>query len=519
MLGSTRPRIFTPPLVTGSPGPCGCGCALSPETSIGFSQVRFADEILRHPYDPWQRWSVVHGGELLPDGSQRFRYRLLLASRQNGKSEIPVGLVPYWLFVERVSQALVTSTKVPMAKKLWRKSLKVIESSGLVELLDRRWYREANGEVELWTPSKTRTGEPWDSRYGIDASNEEGGRSLSVDRLIIDELRHHYDYSAWGALVRTMGAVDGAHAWLLSNAGSDRSIVLNDLRDAAVTQLPDGTEVAVDDPDADLFLAEWSSPPGADPTDLEALAQANPNMNRRGQKSRDLLADARRAVDAAGEALTEFQTEVMCVRVKILNPAVDSAGWRGGLDPGDLGDARSRVAVCLDLAPDQLHATLVAAAVLIDGRVRVESVKAWSGPGCTQELRRDLPGLLAKVKPQVFGWLPAGPAAALAADLATRRNAGRRWPPPGVTVTEIKNEVPSICMGLAELVAARQVVHSGDPLLSAHVEGAEKLPRGDGWVFSRKGVGHCDAAYAVAGAVHLARTLPPSVGRPRLVTV
>lgn len=479
--------------------------------------MRFAGEMLGHPYDPWQRWSVIHGGELLPDGSQRFRYRLILASRQNGKSEIPVGLVPYWLFVEKISQALATSTKVNMAKKLWLKSRKLIESSGLDELMDKRWYRETNGEVEMWTPAKTRGGELWDSRYGIDASNEEGGRSLSVERLIIDELRHHYDYSAWGALVRTMGAVEGgAHAWLLSNAGSDRSAVLNDLRDAAVTMLADGTETAIDDPDADLFLAEWSAPFGADPEDVHALAQANPNMNRRGQKSRDLLADARRAVKAGGEALTEFQTEVMCIRVRVLNPAIDPGAWRRCLDVGDLATVRSRIALCFDLAPDGLHAALVAAAVLDDGRVRVEPVKAWDGAGCTDGVRADLPGLLERVRPQVLGWLPAGPAAALAADLAARKDR-RDWPPPGVTVAEIKGEIPAVCMGLAEQVTTGRIAHSDDPLLNAQVDSAERLKRGDGWVFSRGGDGHCDAVYATAGAVHLARTLPAPVGKPRLV--
>jgi hypothetical protein len=49
------------------------------------------------------------------------------------------------------------------------------------------------------------------------------------------------------------------------------------------------------------------------------------------------------------------------------------------------------------------------------------------------------------------------------------------------------------------------------------VTGAGRLKRGDAWVFSRKGEGHCDAAYAAAGAVHLARTLPAPVGKPRLV--
>jgi len=519
VLGSTTPRLWTPPLVTGPPGPCGCGCPLSPETSVGFDQDDFARDVLRHPYDPWQRWSTIHAGELLPDGRERFKYRLIIVARQNGKSEIVVVLAPYWMFVERVAQILATSTKLPMAKKLWKKSLRLIEAAELDKLLGRRWYREANGEIEMFTPARTAKGEPWGSSYAIDASNEEGGRSLSVNRLALDELRQHTDYTAWGASVRTMGAIEDAQAWLLSNAGSDRSVVLNDLRDAVVEELPDGTEFVPHDPDTDIFLAEWSAPRNADPLDIEALAQANPNMNRRGQKSKDLLADARRAVKSGGEALTEFKTEVMCIRVKILNPAIDPGQWARCLDPGDLDDARSRVALCLDLAPDGLHATLSAAAVLGDDRVRVEIVEAWDGPTCVDQLRKALPGLVDRIRPQVLGWLPSGPGAAFAADMAVRNQGGtgRRWPPHGVTLSEIKGELPAVCMGFAEQVGAKQVAHSADPLLDAQLAGAERLKRGDVWVFSRRGESHVDGLYAVAGAAHLARTLPPPVGGLRIV--
>jgi hypothetical protein len=84
-------------------------------------------------------------------------------------------------------------------------------------------------------------------------------------------------------------------------------------------------------------------------------------------------------------------------------------------------------------------------------------------------------------------------------------------------VEEIRGELAAVCMGLAEQVTAGKIAHSDDPLLNDHIGGAERLYRGDTWVFSRKGDGHCDAAYAAAGAVHLARTLPAPVGKPRLV--
>src|SRR5690606_15376476 len=106
-------------------------------------------------------------------------------------------------------------------------------------------------------------------------------------------------------------------------------------------------------------------------------------------------------------------------------------------------------------------------------------------------LREDLPGLLARVKPKVYGWFPAGPAAALTPDL--RKRAG--WPPPGCQIDEIKGDIPAVCMGLEEQVRAGRIAHSDDPLLNAHITGVERLRRGDAWVFSRRGGGHCDAAY------------------------
>lgn len=479
---------------------------------MGFDQIEFARDVLRHPLDPWQEWLVIHAGELLPDGRPRFRIVLVLVARQNGKTELLVVLCLYWQFVAAVPLILGTSTKLDYAKESWTKATKLAERTRALDALrGRRWKREANGEQESWTSDVDDDGEEISSRYKIAASNEEGGRSLTINRLVLDELRQHRDYSAWDAAEPATSAVPDAQIWALSNAGDDRSVVLNDHRDSAIEHIEAG---GLDDTDVGLF--EWSSAEDADPTDVVALAQANPNLGHR-KDAGQLLAAARRAVARGGAALTGFRTEQMCIRVRALNPAIDPAKWRGCLDVGDLAAVRSRVAVCLDLAPDGAHATLVAAAVLPDGRVRLEVVQAWDGAGCTHQARRDLPGLLARVKPQVFGWLPGGPGAALAADLAARKGV-RAWPPPGVTVTEIRSEVPAICMGLAELVKAAQVAHSDDPLLNAHVGGAEKLKRGDGWVFSRAGDGHVDAVYAASGAAHLARTLPPPVGKPRIVT-
>lgn len=521
LIGSVVPRLWTPPLRPLVPDTLDDeGNIIVPATSIGFDQNRFARNVLRHPADPWQEWLFVHAGELLPDGRPRFRIVLVLVSRQNGKTECPVILTCYWMFVDKFPLTLGTSTKLEYAKETWDKTRKLIKKTPAFadKLNPKGWYVRGNNNIEMWNN--------YDSRYKIAAANEEGGRSLTINRLICDELRQHHDYSAWGAAEEATSAVWDSQIWALSNAGDDRSVVLNDLRKAALEFITWTDEVGAEHVgellprapgDYRLGLFEWSAEDDADPEDITALRQANPNLGLR-KDPEALLLKARRAVRVGGEALATLKTESMCMNVKVTNPAINPTKWEGCDDPGDLSQVRSRVACCLDVAPDGAHVSLLAAAVLPDDRVRVEVVAAWDSPDAA---RAALPDLLARVKPQKFGWLPDGPAAALAADLKDRRKQGRRgWPPVGVTVEEIRAELPAVCMGLAEQVSAGRIAHSDDPLINAQVDSAEKLSRGKGvWIFARGGAEHVDAVYAMAGAVHLARTLPPPPGKPRLVVV
>jgi hypothetical protein len=490
LLGRTEPRLWTPPLRD-----------LTPDTSLGWEVIEFA-ALIGRPLDPWQAWLVIHGMELLPDGRPRFRQLLVLVARQNGKTELLVILTLWWLFVERVGMVLSTSTKLDYARESWMKAVRLAQNTPMLAAeIPRSGVRKANGEQELGTV--------WGGRYKIGASNEEGGRSLTVDRLVEDELRQHHDWSAHEAAENAMNAVPDAQAWAITNQGDDRAVVLDSLRAAALDYLATGIG------DHRLGLFEWSAPDGADVTDLTGQAQANPNLGHRIDPDA-LAGKALRARVAGGEQEAKFRVEVLCQRVRLLDPAIDPAGWLACLDPGDLSSARSRIALCVDVSLDLAHATLAAAAVLADGRVRVEVIGAWGGPHCTTALVGALPGWVAKVRPRVLGWIPGGPAASVAADLADRKDV-TAWPPPGVKVEDIRGEVTAVCMGLAQLVTAAGIAHSGDPLIDAHVAATEKLWQGDTWRFNRKG-GHCDAAYAVAGAVHLARTLPTSVGKPRVIT-
>jgi len=303
VLGRTTPRIFTQPLVTGPPGPCGCGCALDEATSEGFAVDGFAREVLKRPLDPWERWLVIHGMERLPNGWPRFRQLLILVARQNGKTHVLVVLSLYWLWrsSNRIDPFLVlgTSTKLDMAQEPWKKAVRIARATPDLakDIAYRGAVRQANGEQTIETP--------WAARYKIAAANEEGGRSLTINRLIEDEIRQHHNYSAHEAADNAMNAVDDGQAWAISNEGDVRSIVLHDLYESGLRFITDG------EGDGRLGLFAWSAEPGCDLLDVEQTAQANPNLGRR-ISWENLKGKAERAKQAGGEQEAHYRTEILC---------------------------------------------------------------------------------------------------------------------------------------------------------------------------------------------------------------
>ena len=481
LLGCQTPRLFTPPLRR-----------LTRHTTRGYEAVDFADAI-GEPFLPWQRWLALHALELAPDGTFRFRVVLVLVGRQNGKSTAKRTISLWRLYVDGARLVLGAAQDLSLAREQWQAATETIEATPeLAAELDT--VRRTNGDEYFRLVGG--------GRYKIVASTRRAGRGLSVDELNIDELREQRDWAAWSALSKTTSARPNGQTWAMSNAGDDESVVLNQLREAAL---------AGRDPSIGLF--EWSAPDGCELDDRRAWAQANPGLGH--TISEQAIASA-----LATDPPAVFRTEVLCQRVDQLDGAVDLGAWRACADAaGTLDGARDRVVTCVDVSPDGHHVTLAAAAELDAGRVRIEIVRAWSSTSrelATELARRDLPELLVRVDPLVLGWFPTGPAAQLGADLRGIRALVEAMPAGGVAgrmrVVELKGaEAGEACMELAELVGARRLVHPGDPLLDAHVAGAGKANRGDGWTFTRRGGGHVDAAYAAAGAVHLARTLPPGI--------
>jgi phage terminase large subunit-like protein len=472
LYGCTEARLFTRPLRP-----------LNRNTSRGYDVIEFA-RLIGANLTPWQEWFVIHALELNPDGTYRFRVVLLLVGRQNGKSTIGMLLTLYRMYIEGVRTVLGVAQGLSLAREQWSRALDTIRASPDLNA-ELAQVRNVNGDEWIRLESG--------SRYLIRASTREAGRGLSIDHLIIDELREWRTWEPWSALYYTTMARPAALILAMSNAGDDQSVVLNRLRESALAEAT-----------SDVGLFEWSAPQGCELNDRKAWAQSNPGLGH-------TISEAAIATAMATAKPDVFRTEVLCMKVDALDSAIDAAAWKDCSDPagnGLLGQYRDRIAVCVDVsyaAPH--HVTVAVAAKIPDGRVRIEIAGAWDS---TDAARPHLAALLDKIKATETGWFPSGPAAAIAPILRAR--AGSR---------ELKGaEVAEACQSFADLVIARQVLHNDDPLLNAHIGAAQQLPSGDGWRFVRRsGTGHVDGAYAAAGVVQVALTMPePKRARIRVLS-
>jgi hypothetical protein len=472
LYGRAEPRLYTRPLRP-----------LTRKTSRGYEVIDFA-KLIGEPLLPWQEFAVIHALELNPDGSYRFRTVLILVGRQNGKSHLKRIVTLWRMYMDGATRIIGVAQDLALARDQWQMCQ---ESIHACPDLEEEWQgvRNVNGDEMFWASG---------CRYAIKAATGKAGRGGSNDEVNIDELREQRDWKAWAAVSKTTSARPKGQTWAMSNAGDDTSVVLNQLQ--AVGEA--GT-------DPSLCLLEWSAEPGCELDDVTGWQQANPGLGY-------TVSEAAIRSALGTDPPNVFRTEVLCQRVDQLDGAIDYDAWQACADAaGTMSALKDRIVACLDGAPDGKHWTLAVAAILDDGRPRVEVTADWTSAAA---VRKDLPALLATIGPKAFAWYPGGPGAELATTLrplATKinRHAGKRADGELPEDGAIHGARPyAVCMELAGLIRDRGIVHGGQELLDTHLKGAGKLTSGDGsWRFTRHG-GHCDAAYAAAGAVNGALNLP-----------
>lgn len=361
--------MFTPPLRD-----------LSPATSVGFAVIEFAKELLSIDLLPWQKWLLIHALELMEDGTFRYRTVVVLVARQNGKSTLAQVLALFFLYVRGVALVIGTAQNLDIAEEVWQGAVEMAEDSpDLAEEIER--VNKTNGKkaLELYGGY----------RYKVQAANRRGGRGLSGDLVIMDELREHQTWDAWAAITKTTLARLHAQVWGLSNAGDVTSVVLAHLRYMGHLALgnPDGLTapgVVVADPDAaeetteapvdnSLGLFEWSAPPGCELDDEQGIAHANPALGH---------TITLRAILSALRTDPEwvFRTEVLCQwESRITEGPYPRGAWEAGVDPLSEIAETADLSWGIDVSHDRSHAHIAVAGDRADGGLHTEVVASRPG--------------------------------------------------------------------------------------------------------------------------------------------
>lgn len=430
--GSETPRIFTPPLRE-----------LDEQTSLGFAAIEFAEEVCGIDLFPWQRWLLIHALELVPeltvetmgqrgrlDPLFRFRKIVVLVARQNGKSTLSQVLSLFFLYVLGTDLVLGTAQDLDTAEEVWDGALDIIEETPELAALADKPIR-VNGKKTI----RLHSGE----RYKVKAANRKAGRGLSGDLILLDELREHQSWDAWGAITKTTMARPAAMIWALSNAGDATSIVLRYLRKMAHAALgdPDGIN-AEDDPGAllpdegtvqelalgaddlepedfdedesTLGIFEWSAKPGSPVDDIDAILQANPSCGYC-ISLRTLLGDAK------ADPEWVFRTECLCQWSDgTLEGPFPPGTWDAGRwdrDDPNPPQIVGNVMACVDTSQDRIKTYVAFAGRQADGSVQVEVVAERAGQEWVEAWLRERADVIDAVTGQTRG----APVSALMGDL------------------------------------------------------------------------------------------------------
>lgn len=452
LLGSETPRIFTPPLRP-----------LTPQTSRGYAVAQFADEVLETPLLPWQRWLLIHGLELLPDGTPRFRTVILLVARQNGKTTALQVLSLWAMYVAGVDLIIGTAQDLDTAEEVWDGAVNM--AKGVPEMAaEIAAVSMSNGKkaLELTTGAK----------YKVKAASRKSARGLSSDLILMDELREHTKWDAWSAVSKTRQARPNAQLWGPSNAGDSQSVVLAHLRRMAHAALGDPDKFVGDtaqprEPDDTLGIFEWSAPPGCDVWDRSGWAQANPSLGY-------TISERTIASDAATDPEGTFRTEVLCQWVDRLADSPDELNpttWAACLRPG--ARPEGRLVLGVDVAPWKASASIVACGLGDDGVPVLELVDTRPR---TDWLPQRVADLVARHDVVEVVVDPSGPVGAVLSDLDAA----------GVVVRELRPlDAVRATTAINAAAAAGEVAHRGQSALDVAVAGAVRRKSGDGARWSR----------------------------------
>lgn len=296
---------------------------------------------------PWQLVVARFIEARTKQGTRLYPEICVEVSRQNGKTTIAKPLITRAL--RDGKRVLHIADKRELPRQMHSMVANALAKEP--ELFPKRrgktiWPRYGAGQEEIELANG--------GRYRVAA--KAGGRGWDeVDVLIIDELREMEDFTPIAAASSTQAVSADPLTIYFTNAGDDKSVVLNSVRDRAGK-------------DPNLAFLEWSADPDRDPEDRTGWFQANPAIGHMpslyGWLEREYLRHK-----LAG-TMPIFETENLCRSVPTLQPRVVSdVEWQRVR--GEVPDPTSPV-MGIKVDPEGRRASAVLAWTH-DGKVYVRS--------------------------------------------------------------------------------------------------------------------------------------------------
>ena len=412
----------------------------------------------------WQRYALERALEHDEDGALVWPMVILTVGRQSGKSWLSRAVCMWRLHHAHLFGE--TQTILHVANKR-DTAMEVLRPAGL-------WAVEKYGKsATKWGNTAAGITLPSGDRWLIHAANDSAGVGYSVSMVFLDEAWKIQLSVLDSALQPTMAERAQAQAWLVSTAGDSTSELMITYRSTAINNL-EPTEAG------GILILEWSSPPEADPEDVETWMWASPEWTPKRE------AFVRQQFGRIEES--SFRREWCNQWVTRSGHWLKDSWWADTTSAVELPHDTTWTVACESAFDGMGHAVAIAG-VLEDGRLVVRAT--------THRTIREVDERLAEIRaghPQLHVIVTPGYVDRLREhfdDLVGQREA----------VAGTQN--------LIDLFDRRAILHDGSTMLHEHFANSTIAKRQAGWVLSSSmGAGGSYAARAVMFAAAQATKTP-----------
>ena len=453
LLGSTKPRIQTPPLKGAS----------------RIAEVVDLAKKIGMPLLPWQEYVLEDMLKVDTQGNFQRKSNLLLCARQVGKTHLARMRILAGLFLFGEKNIIAMSSNRNMALDTFRQVANTIEDNDFLKAQVRQ-IRYANGQESITLLDG--------ARYEIVAATRDGSRGKTADFLYIDELREVSE-EAFKAAVPVTRARPNSQTLMTSNAGDAFSTVLNDMR-----------ERALDYPSKTFGFWEYSAPLAArtDIRNKKYWAMANPALGY-------TITEEAIEESIATNSIEATLTETLCMWI-------DSqvSPWTfGSIEACSVSELSLPVGamtvMAFDVSPSKRSGALVAAQI-IDGKIGIGVMETFSSEVAIDELR-----MASSINEWALKYRPVQ----IAYDKYATASIAQRLTQSGHKLIDISGQTfYQACGELADSLSNLRIVHSGQTEWVSSMNNCAAKYSDAGWrIIRRKSAGDVTAAISTAMVVHM----------------